>query len=273
MIIPQRNIRQKIFDLITKQENDIGIESIFNNFVVVLIVMNTIAVIIATFSNLPPLVVDSLRIFEIASSLFFTAEYFSRVITADFLYPSVSPIRAAFRYIFSVSAFIDLFSILPFYLPLVIPVDLRALRMLRLFRFLRVFKLNRYTESLQVILKVFKNKASELVSSVFIISVLIIIASALMYDIEHQAQPEVFTNFFTSVWWAVATLTTVGYGDIYPVTPLGKILSAIIAILGIGFVALPTGIISSGFIDELSAKKKTPNANKYCPHCGHKLDD
>lgn len=109
----------------------------------------------------------------------------------------------------------------------------------------------------------------------FVVTLLMIIASVLMYSIENAAQPEVFDNAFSALWWAIATITTVGYGDIYPVTVAGKILSTIIALLGIALVAVPTGIISAGFIEQITDSPKSEqedNVKPYCPYCGHKLE-
>ena len=145
--------------------------------------------------------------------------------------------------------------------------------MLRIIRLFRVFKINRYTNALSSIAKVFRNKQHELLSSIFVVLLLMIVASVLMYSIENSAQPDVFKNAFDALWWALATLTTVGYGDIYPITVLGKILSAIIAILGIGLVAVPTGIISAGFMEEIQEEKNKMDDIKYCPYCGKKLPD
>lgn len=167
-------------------------------------------------------------------------------------------------------ALIDLAAILPFYLPMVFSIDLRFLRMLRLFRIMRVFKLNRYNSAMETIGNVFKNEKEKLFHTIFIMVILIVFASSLMYYVENPAQPDKFPNIVASIWWAVATLTTVGYGDVYPITALGKFLSGIIAIFGIGIVALPTGIISSGFMSEVESKEKRLHI---CPHCGKKLDD
>lgn len=167
-------------------------------------------------------------------------------------------------------AVIDLLAILPFYLPFIFPIDLRVLRTIRVIRLFRLFKVNRYTNSLSIIAKVFKSKASQLISSVFVVGLLMIISSVLMYSIENPVQPEVFKNAFSGLWWAVATFTTVGYGDIYPITGAGKILSAIIAMLGIGLVAVPTGIISAGFIENISDGRE--EEKHYCPYCGKKID-
>tara|TARA_B100000809_G_C14954968_1_gene465243 strand:- start:101 stop:622 length:522 start_codon:yes stop_codon:yes gene_type:complete len=164
----------------------------------------------------------------------------------------------------STSGIIDLLAILPFYLPFILPFDLR---MLRLFRLLRVLKLSRYSKSLKTISNVLKDTKSELVITIFIAFIFLILSSTLMYYFEHEAQPDKFANVGESLWWAVATLTTVGYGDIYPVTGLGKFMSGIIALIGIGFIALPTGIISSAFINRVQKNKDSENKCK-CPNCG-----
>ena len=175
---------------------------------------------------------------------------------------------------FSFMALIDLIAILPFYIPFIIKIDLRALRALRTVRLLRMFKMNRYTKALSSIADVFKRKASQLQSSVFVVFLLMIISSILMYQVEHAAQPGVFKNAFSGIWWAVATFTTVGYGDIYPVTAAGKVLSALIALLGIALVAVPTGIITAGFMEQIDDKDDSEEEVedfKYCPHCGKRI--
>jgi voltage-gated potassium channel len=165
---------------------------------------------------------------------------------------------------------IDLFAVLPFYLPMFIPFDLRFLRAIRLIRIVRLFKLGRYTESVRQFGRVLKSKRAELLTTVFIIFILLIVASSLLYYVEHNAQPDKFASIPEAMWWGVVTLTTVGYGDIYPVTGLGKFLGAIISLLGIGLFALPTGLISAGFIEEIAKKRRTPGK---CPKCGATIDD
>ena len=134
-----------------------------------------------------------------------------------------------------------------------------------------MLKFNRYTSAFGVIAEVFKRKSAQLISSVVVVGLLMIISSVLMYNVEHPVQPDIFKNAFSGLWWSVATFTTVGYGDIYPVTALGKVLSSVIALLGIGLVAVPTGIISAGFI-ELTEARKNNDKKEFCPYCGHKLD-
>ena len=143
------------------------------------------------------------------------------------------------------------------------------MRILRLFRLLRIFKLGRYSKSLKTIIEVLKETKSELVISTFMAFILLVLSSTLMYYLETDAQPEQFPSILHSFWWAIATLTTVGYGDVYPITIMGKILSSIIALIGIGFIALPTGIISSAFINRISKEK---DQCKNCPHCGKEID-
>lgn len=131
-----------------------------------------------------------------------------------------------------------------------------AFRMIRIVRIFRLFRINYYFDSLSVITAVLKNRKQQLMSSVFIISVLMIASSLCMYSIEHEAQPEVFTNAFSGIWWAASSLLTVGYGDIYPITTLGKVFGIFITFLGVGVVAIPTGIISAGFVEQYAEMKR-----------------
>ncbi len=213
----------------------------------------------------------ALSITENFSVVVFTIEYALRLWTATCVYENTSHLKARVKYIFSFMPLIDLLAILPFYLPFIFPVDLRVLRLIRLLRLMRIFKLNRYTRALSAIGNVLKNKASQLISAVFVVFLLMIIASILMYSFENEAQPNVFENAFSGLWWAVATFTTVGYGDIYPITVLGKILSSVMAMLGIGLVAVPTGIISAGFVEAVQNDEKVEHKS-YCPYCGKKID-
>ena len=262
-------IKQRIFEIIQAAKPDDRVSRIFDISLMALILLNVCLVIADTFT-LTDEIKAVLSYIEFFSVIVFTAEYILRLWTADLLFPEEKKFRARMKYGFSFLAVIDLLAIVPFYLPFIIPIDLRVLRMLRIIRLFRIFKFTRYTDALTKILKVFKDKKHELLSSIFVVLLLMIIAAVLMYNIENTAQPDVFNNAFDSLWWALATLTTVGYGDIYPVTALGKILSAVIAILGIGLVAVPTGIISAGFIESIS--EKDTKEIKYCPHCGEKLE-
>ena len=265
-------IKQRIFEIIQIASPNDKVSKIFDISLIALILLNVSLVIADTFSL--PLIVQKISgILEKISVIIFSIEYLLRSWTADLLFPKKNYFIAKIKYIFFFFSIIDLLAIFQFYLSLFFLIDLRVLRMLRIIRLFRVFKINRYTNALSSIAKVFRNKQHELLSSIFVVLLLMIVASVLMYSIENSAQPDVFKNAFDALWWALATLTTVGYGDIYPITVLGKILSAIIAILGIGLVAVPTGIISAGFMEEIQEEKNKMDDIKYCPYCGKKLPD
>ncbi len=264
--------REQIFNIVNDNSKDSFANKAFNITIMLLIVLNVIMVIVDTVSGLPLWIKKTLLIIELTSIIIFTIEYILRLWTAIYIYPHLSHTRARLRYVFSYMALIDLLAILPFYLPFIFTVDLRILRMIRLSRLLRVMKVNRYSNSLHTLSNVLKKKSPQLISSTVIVSILIIISAVTMFNLEHKAQPTVFKNLFSSIWWAIATLTTVGYGDIYPITPFGKILSGLIAILGIGLVAIPTGIISSGFMESISKEKEEKEEKYYCPYCGKRID-
>ena len=160
--------------------------------------------------------------------------------------------------------------ILQFYIPFIIKTDLRFLRVLRLIRFFRIFKISRYNSTLKLIWGVLKEKKAEIQMTFFIALLLILVSAFMMYYVEGSVQPDKFTNFFSTLWWTVATLTSVGTGDIYPITLLGRIISGIMAVLGIGLIALPTGIISARFIEKID-KNKTEKKKQFCPHCGNEI--
>ena len=187
---------------------------------------------------------------------FFAVDYALRIWTAKFLHPAVSQPKAIAKYAFSFTGIIDILSFLPYYLPIFFPAGVVAFRIIRIFRILRLFRINAYSDSLSVIADVMSSRKQQLISSVFIILVLMLASSLCMYSLEHEAQPDVFQNAFSGIWWSVSTLLTVGYGDIYPITTAGKLIGIIITFLGVGMVAIPTGIISAGFVDQYSRIKR-----------------
>lgn len=259
-------MKKRIFEIIEKAEDGDKLSKVFDYTILLLIILTVIAIIMESYHNLSITYKKEFEIFEIISVTVFTVEYLLRVWTADFKYDNYSKLIARIKFIVSFMALIDLFAILPFYLPMIFPFDLRFLRIVRLTRLFRIFKLNRYSKALNLIVKVFKEKKEELFATVFIMLFIIMISSTLIYYIEYDVQPEAFPNIVASFWWSIATLTTVGYGDIYPITALGKVLASVIAISGIGLVALPTGILSSGFMEEINS-----DSFKVCPRCGERI--
>ena len=270
-----RRIKAKVFEVIQPAEDGKLASRIFDCFIMLLITISVISIFVVTFDP-PDRIRAVLRQFERLSLILFSLEYLLRIWTSDLLFPNEKRLKALLKYMISGMAIIDLLAILPFYLHVLFPSVFLGLRAFRLVRILRIFKLNRYSDSLSSIGTVFKSKAREILVSFFVVVLLLIVASLLIYYAEHDAQPEQFKNAFSGLWWAVATLTTVGYGDIYPITIVGRIIGALIAILGIGMVAIPTGIISSGFMEHIQHKKaqeeKEDNEEyTFCPHCGKRL--
>ena len=220
------------------------------------IIINLLASILYTYDNIREGWGSLLILTEDITVAFFAVDYILRIFTARFLYKKASEIRAIGKYIFSFTGVVDLLSFLPYYLPIFFPAGTVAFRMIRIARIFRLFRINAYIDSLHVITEVIVSKKQQLFSSVFIILVLMLASSLCMYSLEHEAQPEVFQNAFSGIWWAASTLLTVGYGDIYPITTLGKLFGIFIAFLGVGMVAIPTGIISAGFVDQYTSIKR-----------------
>ena len=222
------------------------------------IIINLVATIMYTFEDLRLQWGMWLSTAEYVTIGFFLVDYVLRIWTARFLYPDLKEVHAIKKYICSFTGLIDLLSFLPEFLPIFFPGGTVAFRMIRIVRIFRLFKVNAYHDSLSIITEVISGKSQQLISSVFIILVLMIASSLCMYSLEHEAQPEVFSNAFSGIWWAASTLLTVGYGDIYPITFWGQVFGIFITFLGVGMVAIPTGIISAGFVDQYtSIKKKT----------------
>ena len=220
------------------------------------IFVNLAASILYTFEELRGQYGALLLTVESITVAFFTVDYCLRLWTARALYTSRSEVKAALKYALSFSGLVDLFSFLPYYLPVFFPEGAVAFRMFRVVRIFRLFRINAYYDSLNVITQVIASKRQQLLSSVFIILTLMLASSLCMYSLEHEAQPDVFINAFSGIWWSMSTLLTVGYGDIYPITTLGKLFGIGIAFLGVGMVAIPTGIISAGFVDQYSRIKR-----------------
>lgn len=223
-------------------------------FLVVLIVLNALAVVLESDPAHFAAYRHAFRVFEALSVAIFTAEYLLRAWVAPEheRFAGMAPWAARRRYLVSPLALVDLAAILPAYLGHVFGLDLRYLRLLRL---LRLLKLTHYFRGLTVFITVVQAEIRTLMSGIFTILVLVVIAAAFMYAFEHAAQPEAFATMGDSLWWAVVTMTTVGYGDITPVTPAGRVLATVIMLLGVGIVALPAGLLAARFAEELQARR------------------
>ena len=251
-------MKTKIYNMVRDDDVNNTQSNIFDAVIITLIVINLIIVILDTF-RLPAWYLKVSVIIEYISISVFTLEYLARLWVADLGQKKFSPFKARLKYAFSFMSIVDLLAILPFYIPFIIPIDLRILRAIRMIRLMRLIKFNRYTTALKTITDVFENKKNQLLSSFAIVLILMVISSILMYNLENPAQPHIFQNAFSGLWWAVATFTTVGYGDIFPITIGGRIMAGVIAMLGIGVVAIPTGIISAGFIELINVNSVPQN--------------
>jgi voltage-gated potassium channel len=257
-------MKRKIFQLVSHSQKSGDASWFFNGFIIIMIILNVAAIILESFDTI---LVNNRHIFtwfEYFSVVVFSIEYLLRLwsITEDARYHS--PVKGRIKFAFTPLAIIDLLAVLPFYLPL-LGFDLRHLRLLRMFRLFRIFKLARYIRALDLVNRVVHKKREELIIALVFILFLLLISSTMMYYVENEAQPEAFSNIPETMWWGIATLTTVGYGDVIPITPYGKLLGGVIALLGVGIFALPAGILASGFSDELSIRRK---GGVCCPQCG-----
>lgn len=224
----------------------------YDFFITFVILINLAVSILSTFEEINAAYGALLDGIEAVTVFLFLLDYVLRLMAARIIFPRPTAFRSVCAYVFSFSGIIDLLSFLPHYLPIFFPAGVIAFRVFRIIRIFRLFRINAYYDSLNAITEVLSKKKQQLVSSVFIILILMLASSLCMYSVEHEAQPEVFRNAFSGIWWSVSTLLTVGYGDIYPITTLGKLLSTVITFLGVGMVAIPTGIISAGFVEQYS---------------------
>jgi voltage-gated potassium channel len=249
--------RKRTFEVVEIGAAEDALSRGYDFFSTFIVVVNLAVSIAYTYDNLRAKFGPWMEWLELFTVIFFTVDYALRLWTAKYLRQDVSEGRAVWKYMISFTGIVDLLSFLPYYLPALFPVGMAAFRMFRVVRIFRLFRINAYYDSFHVITEVIVSKRQQLLSSVFIILVLMLASSLCMYSLEHEAQPEVFANAFSGVWWSVSTLLTVGYGDIYPITTLGKIFGIGISFLGVGMVAIPTGIISAGFVDQYSRVKRS----------------
>lgn len=274
-------IKKRVYEIVSSAQEGDRTSFWFDMVIIGFIMLSVAELVLVT---VPGMLIRHFWIFaaiEIITAVVFSIEYFLRMwsCTADPHYQK--PVSGRIRYALTPLVLIDLVSILPYYLPFLIPgANFTFLRTLRVFRF---FKLGRYSRSFRVMIKVIERNKESLLGTVFIIMVVLIIAAALMYQIEFSAQPEVFSSIPEAMWWGIVTIATIGYGDMVPITPMGKALGFVISLIGIGLFALPAGILASGFSEvikeeeekrkEKKSRKTDPSKEKYqiCPHCGREI--
>ena len=253
-------LKKRVFEVIQIGNTKDTPSRMFDDVLILMVLLNIVLMFLQTFERFEPYM-GIIRVLEGITGLFFVVEYVLRLWTADQLYPEEqNHVKAAWRFAKSFDGIILLLTILPF-LPL---SGFVVFRMLRVVRILRLFKVNQTFDSFNVITSVLYDKRNQIVSSCFIIIILMLASSLCMYSAEHEAQPEAFANAFSGIWWSMSTIFTVGYGDISPVTTLGRFMGIIISFLGVGVVAIPTGIISAGFVErytEMQASEDSRDIN------------
>lgn len=247
-------MKKKVFSILQIGDKSNPLSRLFDIFIAVVICANILVTFLQTFDELTFLF-PAFHVIEVITILIFCVEYILRIWTADYLYPDKSEFRSRLRFLISFDGIIDLLTILPFFFL----SGMVIFRMLRVARIFHLFRLNARYDSFNVITTVLYEKRNQIISSVFIVLILMLASSLCMYSVEHDSQPEVFRNAFSGIWWSMSTLLTVGYGDIYPITTLGRIMAICIAYLGVGAVAIPTGIISAGFVEQYQRKSSLSN--------------
>lgn len=271
-----RKTKEKVHGLLHPEiVGDKHWDKIINIFIIVLIILNIIAVILETVKSIHNQYASFFYYFDLISVIIFTIEYVLRVWSSNHEEKYKHSFWGRLKYMFSIGALIDLVAFLPFYISRIfgIHLDFREIRMLRLLRVLRLFRLTAYTHSAHMIINVFKKRKNELGLSFVLAMFLIIIASCIMYFVEHRYPSEEESQFKSipaTIWWAVVSLTTTGYGDMYPLTGLGKAMASLIMLTGVAFFALPAGIITAGFIDEFRSNR-IKRTHK-CPNCGEHIE-
>lgn len=245
-----------------------------NLFIVGLIALNSLAIILHSVPEIRdhPRLATIFIDFEIFSVIVFTIEYLLRVWASIESEHYQHPVWGRVKFIFSAWALVDLLAILPFYLTL-FTTDFGLIRMLRILRVVRLYRLTKYSHALNMIKTAINYTKEELILSYTFLLFAMLISSSIIYYLEHPVQPEAFPSIPASLWWGVVTMTTLGYGDVYPITVLGKIFGGFVAILGVALFSLPTGILASGFIEQINDKKreKLPSKTIKCPHCGEDI--
>jgi voltage-gated potassium channel len=250
-----QRLKRRIYEILEATDPEDALGRLVNFFIMALIVLNVAAVVLESEALIAGRYGPLFDAFGIFSIIAFTAEYALRLWVSDLEPGRSDPLGGRVRFALSPLAIIDLAVILPYYLPVVFP-DLRFLRGVRVFWLFRLLGMGRYSESMGTLERVIRAKKEELTVTFFAIVFFLTVASSIIYFLEHDVQPESFPSIPATMWWGLLTLTTIGYGDVYPVTILGKLVGSLIIILGVGMFALPTGILASGFVEEIQGRAK-----------------
>lgn len=251
-----RSLRQKVFALLHPTASSGPLHRYIDSLIILCVLVSVVSIVLETVPEMHALFAAQFHALELFTVTVFTLEYLGRVYGCCELPRYADPVRGRLRYMVSIPALIDLVAILPFFIGLLIG-HLFDLRFFRVFRLSRLLKLSRYTGTLNTLFKAVQREQRVLFASAFMMVLLVILTASLGYELEHAAQPDKFESIPASMYWAVITLASVGYGDISPVTPLGRAMTAVISLLGIGIFAIPAGLMASAFTDQLRIDRET----------------
>lgn len=250
-----RQLKSTIYESLEPHPVSDGAGRFFDIFIMALIVANVFVVVLESVDGIALQYASFFIAFDLFSVTVFVIEYVLRLWTCTANPAFRGAVVGRLRYAATPLALVDLLAILPFLIPMIIPLDLRFIRAIRLMRVFGILKMGRYSYASDMLVRAI-NREKEVIAIIFCsLLILLVFASSLMYYAEYEAQPEAFSSIPAAMWWAVATLTTVGYGDVYPITPLGKLLGGVIALIGIGMFALPAGVFTSAFMEEVQKRR------------------
>lgn len=251
-----KSLRQNIFALLNPTPHSYEVNKYIDYVVILAVLTSVICIILETVQEVNSVWSTEFKTLDILTVTIFSIEYVLRVYSCCEIQSYSKPIRGRMLYIFSPSALIDLLAISPFYISLIVNKSI-DLRFLRIFRLTRLLKLTRYTGTLNTLLKAVQREKYVLMAAAFMMILMIILTASLGYMFEHDTQPDKFESIPASMYWAVITLASVGYGDITPITPLGRLMTVIVSFVGIGIFAIPAGLMASSFTDQLRLDRKT----------------
>lgn len=260
-------VRHRVWQLLEVAEKGDRTSHVIDVFMLSLIFLNVAAVVAQSVGHLESRYEGLFTAFEVFSVAIFTLEYLARLWACTAAERFSGPIVGRVRFFFRPGNLIDLIAFAPAYLPF-FGGDTRAVRVFRLMRIFRVARLGRYSHSVGFLGRIIRSRKEEFIVSGFFMAMLVTIASTLMYHLENGAQPDKFADIPTTMWWTMATITTVGYGDVYPITAAGRLLASGVAVIGIGMFALPTAVFGSGFLEEMQRRR----GKSCCPHCGKQME-
>jgi voltage-gated potassium channel len=264
-------IKEAIYDTLVNEKSRTLASRIFNIFIIILIICYIIIFAISTIGDILTKNYKFFIIFEALIIIIFTVEYILRIWSCNIDKRFSGIIKGRLKYMVTPLMLIDLMAIAPFYLVLFTQIDLKYLALGRLFRLLRIFHFSFFNRAFNVLTRAIRKKSRELVITLLTVLVLIFFCAVIIYAAEHRAQPDVYKSIPDSIYWAFVTFSTVGYGDMTPVTPFGRFFTAIASFLGVGLIAIPAGIISSGMTEVVREMQSKQKKNK-CPNCGTQVD-